>query len=42
LSEIIKVLAQLAEGNRLSLVAGTIGHKADAILVWLRDRFFMS
>ena len=36
-SEIIKVLAQLAEGNRISSVTRTTGHKEDTILAWLKE-----
>lgn len=36
-SEIIKALAQLAEGNRISSVTRTTGHKEDTILDWLRE-----
>ena len=35
--EIIKALAQLAEGNRISSVTRTTGHKEDTILGWLRE-----
>src|SRR5512140_2007726 len=35
--EIIKALAQLAEGNRISSVSRTTGHKEDTILDWLRE-----
>jgi transposase-like protein len=36
-SEILKALAQLAEGARISSVSRTTGHKEDTILAWLRD-----
>ena len=36
-SEIVKALAQLAEGNRISSVTRTTGHKEDALLDWLRE-----
>ena len=36
-SEIIKALAQLAEGNRISSVTRTTGHKEDTLLAWLRE-----
>jgi len=36
-SDIIKALAQLAEGNRISSVSRTTGHKEDTILDWLRE-----
>jgi len=36
-SEIIEALALLAEGNRISSVSRTTGHKADTILDWLRE-----
>ena len=36
-SEIMKALAQLAEGNRISSVTRTTGHKEDTILDWLRE-----
>ena len=36
-SEIVKALAQLAEGNRISSVTRTTGHKEDTMLVWLRE-----
>lgn len=36
-SEIIKALAQLAEGNRISSITRTTGHTEDAILAWLRE-----
>jgi transposase-like protein len=36
-SEIIKALAQLAEGQRISSVTRTTGHKEDTILDWLRE-----
>jgi transposase-like protein len=36
-SDIIKALAQLAEGNRISSVTRTTGHKEDTILAWLRE-----
>lgn len=36
-SELIKVLAQLAEGNRISSVTRTPGHKEDTILAWLKQ-----
>jgi transposase-like protein len=35
--EIIRALAQLAEGNRISSVSRTTGHKEDTILDWLRE-----
>jgi transposase-like protein len=35
--EIVKALAQLAEGNRISSVTRTTGHKEDTILAWLRE-----
>jgi len=35
--EIIKALAQLAEGNRISSITRTTGHKEDTILAWLRE-----
>jgi transposase-like protein len=35
--EIVKALAQLAEGNRISSVSRTTGHKEDTILDWLRE-----
>ena len=34
-SEILKALAQIAEGSRISSVSRTTGHKADTILAWL-------
>ncbi len=36
-SEIMKALAQLAEGNRISSVTRTTGHKEDTLLDWLRE-----
>ena len=36
-SDIIKALALLAEGNRISSVTRTTGHKEDTILAWLRE-----
>ena len=36
-NEIVKALAQLAEGNRISSVTRTTGHKEDTILSWLRE-----
>jgi hypothetical protein len=36
-SEIVKALAQLAEGNRISSVTRTTGHKEDTLLDWLRE-----
>jgi transposase-like protein len=36
-SEIVKALAQIAEGSRISSVSRTTGHKEDTILAWLRD-----
>jgi transposase-like protein len=36
-TEILKALAQLAEGSRISSVSRTTGHKEDTILAWLRD-----
>ena len=36
-TEIIKALAQLAEGNRISSVSRTTGHKEDTLLDWLRE-----
>jgi transposase-like protein len=36
-AEIIKALAQLAEGNRISSVTRTTGHKEDTILAWLTE-----
>ena len=35
--EILKVLAQIAEGNRISSLTRTTGHKEDTILAWLRE-----
>jgi transposase-like protein len=35
--EILKALAQLAEGARISSVSRTTGHKEDTILAWLRE-----
>jgi transposase-like protein len=35
--EIIQALAQLAEGNRISSITRTTGHKEDTILAWLRE-----
>ena len=37
MAEIIKALAQLAEGNRISSVTRTTGHKEDTILAWLTE-----
>ena len=34
--EILKVLAHIAEGNRISSLTRTTGHKEDTILEWLR------
>jgi transposase-like protein len=36
-SEILKALAQIAEGSRISSVSRTTGHKEDTILAWLRE-----
>jgi transposase-like protein len=36
-TEILKALAQIAEGSRMSSVSRTTGHKEDTILAWLRD-----
>jgi hypothetical protein len=36
-SEIIKALAQFAEGNRISCVTRTTDHKEDTLLAWLRE-----
>jgi hypothetical protein len=36
-SDIIKALAQLAEGNRISSVTRTTGHTEDTLLAWPRD-----
>ncbi len=36
-AEIIKALGQLAEGQRISSVTRTTGHKEDTILAWLRE-----
>ena len=36
-TDIIRVLAMLAEGSRISSVARITGHKADTILAWLRE-----
>jgi transposase-like protein len=36
-SEILKALAQIAEGSRISSVSRTTGHKADTLLAWLRE-----
>ena len=36
-NEIIRALAQLAEGNRISSVTRATGHKEDTILAWLRE-----
>ena len=36
-SDILKALAQLAEGARISSVSRTTGHKEDTILAWLRE-----
>src|SRR5438105_8566611 len=35
--EILKALAQIAEGSRISSVSRTTGHKEDTILAWLRE-----
>lgn len=35
--EILKVLAQIAEGSRISSLTRTTGHKEDTILKWLRE-----
>jgi len=36
-AEILKTLAQIAEGSRISSVSRTTGHKEDTILDWLRE-----
>ena len=36
-AEILKTLAQIAEGSRVSSVSRTTGHKEDTILDWLRE-----
>jgi len=36
-SEILRVLAMLAEGSRIRSVSRTTGHKEDTILAWLRE-----
>jgi transposase-like protein len=36
-TEILKALAQIAEGSRISSVSRTTGHKEDTILAWLRE-----
>ena len=36
-AEILKVLAQIAEGSRISSLTRTTGHKEDTILAWLRE-----
>ena len=36
-NEILKALAQLAEGSRISSVSCTTNHKEDTILAWLRE-----
>ena len=36
-SEILRVLAMLAEGSRISSVSRMTGHKEDTILAWLRE-----
>ena len=36
-SEILKALAQIAEGSRISSVSRTTGHKEDTLLAWLRE-----
>ncbi len=36
-SEILRVLAMLSEGSRISSVSRTTGHKEDTILAWLRE-----
>ena len=36
-TEILKALAQLAEGSRITSVSRTTGHKEDTILAWLRE-----
>jgi transposase-like protein len=36
-AEILKALAQIAEGSRISSVSRTTGHKEDTILAWLRE-----
>jgi transposase-like protein len=36
-TEILKALAQIAEGSRISSVSRTTGHKEDTILDWLRE-----
>ncbi len=35
--EILKTLAQLAEGNQISSLTRTTGHKEDSILEWLQE-----
>jgi transposase-like protein len=35
--EIIDTLAQIAEGNRISSLARTKGHKEDTIIDWIRE-----
>jgi len=35
--EILQTLAQLAEGNRISSLTRTTGHKEDTILEWLQE-----
>jgi transposase-like protein len=35
-AEILKALAQIAEGSRISSVSRTTGHKEDTLLAWLR------
>jgi len=35
--EILRVLAQIAEGSRISSLTRTTGHKEDTILEWLRE-----
>ena len=37
MEEILKTLAQLAEGNRISSLTRTTGHKEDTLLEWLRE-----
>jgi transposase-like protein len=36
-AEIIDTLAQIAEGNRISSVVRTTGHKEDTIIDWIRE-----
>jgi transposase-like protein len=36
-AEILRTLAQIAEGSRISSVSRTTGHKEDTILAWLRE-----